>query len=218
MRIFLDLDNFLYDAKNQPHLIAKLEQNISKWVMEKKSISLKMADDYISSLYEKFGGAPGCFLESGDINNNDEWIDCIQYINSFKEFPQITKEPSIISLIEYLYTKNYELEILTDSIYQYAETLADLLGIKKFLKNIYSIDKFDYILKRDPKFFPHIISKIQIDINQDYFCDDNIKNIFNAKNAGFLNLILLDRNNKYKNEEVSCFKILSLSEIKNIIY
>lgn len=218
MKIFLDLDNFLYNAKNQPYLIAGLEQNIVKWVMKKKSIPLNVACEYIDGLYKKFGGAPNCFIESGDIHNNEDWIDCVQSINSFDKFPQIIQEPETINLIKYLYTKNYELEILTDSIYQYAETLIDILGIREFIKNIYSIDKLDYILKKDPGFFQHLISIGQIDMDHDYFCDDNIKNISNAKNAGFLNLILLDRINQHKNSEVYFHKIFSLPEIQKIIF
>lgn len=217
MKIFLDLDNFLYNAKNQPHLIAGLEQNIVNWVIRKKSLPLNTAADYVSDLYKKFGGAPNCFIESGDIQNNNNWIDCVQSINSFDKFPQIVEESETTNLIKYLDDKHYDIEILTDSIYQYAETLIDILGIKKYIKNIYSIDKLDYILKKDPRFFPYLISLKQINMDHDYFCDDNIKNISNAKNAGFLNLILLDKNSKYENTEVSCHKVLSLSEIQNII-
>lgn len=217
MRIFLDLDNFLYNTKNQPHLIAGLEQNIVDWVIRKKSLSLNTAINYVSGLYKKFGGAPNCFIVSGDIHNNDDWIDCVQSINSFDKFPQIVEEPETTNLIKYLDDRHYDIEILTDSIYQYAETLIDILGIKKYIKNIYSIDKLDYILKKDPRFFSYLISLTQINMDHDYFCDDNIKNISNAKNAGFLNLILLDRSSKYENTEVFCHKVLSLSEIQNII-
>lgn len=205
----IDLDNCLYDAREQINLVSGLEKRVTSWIKNKLKVDELTAQERKQDLYNSFGGAPLCFVKSGLIRSKSELSECINFINGLP-ISGMKSDPKLsTSLLNF----NNEKYVFTSSPKSYAKQVIKHLGIYDYFDGIIDIFDTEMLFKDNPDIYSILPKLIRKQLYQCVLVEDNEQNLLTAKKAGIGNCVLVTHGKPYVGKFLSIDSVADLPSI-----
>jgi len=208
--LLIDLDNCLYNAKEETELIATLEDRITTWLQNQTGKNEELAEVYKQELYTQYGGAPMCFVEASLVHSHDDLAQCIDYINGF----QVGKMKLNNGLNDFLMNFKKEKYVFTSSPKHYANQILEKLQIKDYFDGLIDIHTTGLRFKNNPETYSIVSDIVSVPLSDCVFIDDGLQNLRTAQSCGMGKCILMTHGEPYHSGFPT---INSLSELIEIM-
>lgn len=226
--IFFDLDNTLWDHRKNAYLslsdIFKQEKITETYNLDfedfhtayftiNENLWEQLRDGKISKEYLREHRFYDSLLHFG--------IDNKELADKFEEnfLDEILNYNELVSgaydILEYLYSKDYQIHILSNGFQDVTNRKTEMSGIRKFFTTITSADEIN-IRKPDAEIYHYALSKANASKNESIMVgDDWIADAVGASDFGMETIFFDVFNDNYQKEGVITIK--HLSELKNIL-
>ncbi len=195
-----DLDNTLYDPKNQ--LIEQIVTRMTHSVAAHLHLAYEQAYQLCEEYYQQYGGT----LRGLQLHHPQVDLEQVCYEAHDVDLSGVIPCPALSHALANTLKTRY---VFTNSPRQYAERVLQHLGLSDYVDGIFSVELTDYKMKPDPHAYRSICQHFGFDATQAVLFDDQLANVATGQELG-MRTVLVNRSDITQTE--ACYRTEALPD------